>query len=144
MATLISHINKHYETPKKERKRKIDQIKHELSPSYKKEKEIRKVKKVLTNQELSTFKDKIFPILIEFNVPKKTLNNLFACRNLIKLKRLITSNVSNEVKNALKKIGIDYHAEQKIKKENITKGKDYYDETKSSIIPIYTPMGNKR
>ena len=144
MATLISHINRHYEVPKKERKIKIDKIKHESSPGYKKEKEIRKVKKAVTNQELSTFKDKIFSILIEYNVPKKTLNNLSECGNLIKLKRLITNNLSNDVKNDLKKNDIDYYSKPKIKQKKITNGKDYNDETKSSIIPIYTPMGNKR
>lgn len=146
MATLISHINRHYETPKSERKKQIDKIKQESPPINKKEMKIRKVKKSVTNPELNKFKDQIIPILIEYNVPQKILNKISDGRNLVKVKRLITGNVSNEVKSSLTKKGIDFYVSPiiKVKAKKVTECKDYFDATTTSIIPIYTPMGNKR
>lgn len=145
-ATLISHINRHYEMSKRERNKQIDKLKQELLPINKSKTEIQKLKKSVTNPELNKFKDQIIPILIEYNVPQKILNKISNGRNLIKIKRLITGNVSNEVKSFLTKNGINFYVSPKIKvkAKKVIESKDYFDATTSSIIAISTPMGNKR
>ncbi|MEP0479635.1 MAG: hypothetical protein ABJD23_05430, partial [Nonlabens sp.] len=67
-----------------------------------------------------------------------------------KLKKILTYRVDLKYKANFDKAKLDYHSSlskpnKKTKKRNTPEEeKKYHDETKDSIIPLYTPMGNKR
>jgi hypothetical protein len=152
--TLKSHLETtHPEIKEKEKNEIISDFSKEIVKSsnlakLKQERVKLKIKaeleKVNKAEELIEYKKKLHEILAKQEIIPKVFNSIRDCKNLTKIKRLITNHLSDEIKNEIKEVGLDYYVLPKVKQKQPKTNKDYNDSTISSIFPIYTPMGNKR
>ena len=155
---LIAHIDIfHNEISKIDKEEIIRDLNLKLLRK-KKDDEFKLIKKKVTefkDKEISqkkkdffVYKALIIEILNDTQISKNNLDVIKSRKSFKKMKYFLMYGIKKEFHAYLDEAGIDYFVPRKRNKRNKKKcketEKEYFDETKNSIIPIYTPMGNKR
>lgn len=99
-------------------------------------------------KELSVYKSLVVSILDKTHISENDMKLILSRKSIKKLKYFLKYGIKKEFQIYLDEAGIDYYTPRRKKKKKRKKldntDKEYFDETINSIIPIYTPMGNKR
>ncbi|ARN78278.1 hypothetical protein BST97_09905 [Nonlabens spongiae] len=98
--------------------------------------------------DFNSYKVEVIKMLRLVKAKEKNIKRLLMIKDKVSFDHLLLNSIRKKKLDRLRSKGLiiqvlDSKSKGKIKSKN-RYSKEFYDETQNSVMPIYTPMGNKR